>query len=271
MPVFKCTSLFQCSTTVAGRAGKFASRLGGWSESWYYTTAAITDAILAHTTLNVQRARLLGASSAIIGQRYQQVDPVGGSTTRNSGHPGGAELTDMPQLALLVSLRSSDNLYRRSVMLRGWPDDWTVTGELNQWNVWGPLIDQFMSGLNGWSFRVRSKATPTVPIQSISPEGLVVTNGNHGLIATDRVRILRPQTTLRRSPAGVYWIYSITNPTTFTLRDWPNDATATSGQMRKEAITYAPIGLVNWNVRNSRVRKVGRPFEVFSGRAGTRR
>src|SRR5262249_46844528 len=94
----KVSMLF--SLTTGGGPGQNLQRVGGWSESVYWeglTIDALKAALFAPAAGGVggvqplcpTRASLLPTSAQLVGQRLQQVDPPGPTTSLGNLFPGG--------------------------------------------------------------------------------------------------------------------------------------------------------------------------------------
>src|SRR4051812_2176397 len=99
----KYTAIFELSTNNSNTAQ--GHRVGGWSETVYYNGSVNAVNIAQFTNLCQRRARFLPASAAVVGQRYQNIDPVGGASTGSVRFPGNANYgNDVPQMSLLCRI-----------------------------------------------------------------------------------------------------------------------------------------------------------------------
>jgi len=263
----KYTMLFEARTSF-GATNTTRSRVGGWSESWY--DSLFSEAIKAEfLVLCEKRAALLPAGASVVGQRYQEVDPIGATSTGSRVFPGTAGLqADIPQMSLLLRIPGSSVKNFKPFYLRGLPDARVVLGEYSPASGYTAALTQFLDYLQGWNFRGRNLANAAVPILTISNVGAYQLEADSPAAEGDMVRVLRCTLANGNFFGGRFRIATKLTARTGTLADWSAGA-ATKGRMRIDAIVYpgVPAGLTPDDVVSRVVtRKVGRPFAEYSGR-----
>ncbi len=266
----KVTLEINVGTTGIDNAGV---RVGGFSESYYSDKAADDPTIETDArNLAIIRAKLLPIGAKIVGQRIQQVDPVGPSISLAAVSPGASGLaTDLPQMALLFHMRSTDGTNNRLVTLRGLPDSLVVTGEYRpQANYTQAIRDYFNEISNFWLMKGRVRTNPQIKVSSVTVGGLVTLQGDHGLEIADQVIFLRTRNSENELVKGVFYVEDVPSANTFLIANWANEGfgAITKGKVRKHEEDYFSLRIRDDELAQPRaiVREVGRPFGQFSGR-----
>lgn len=271
----KVTSLFQQATAPSDPT-RPVHRLGGWSESWYYPGTSLNSAIAQYqgqggvfgsVGWGPARAGLLGLGAAIVGQRFQVVNPVGPAQSTAFQFVGApAREQDIPQAALLLKVPGLNVLNIRKTVLRGIPDSQIFEGELSTDFVYLTQLQLFQRELANWQFRGRDLSQPTIRIISISAMGVVTTEAPPPYVVGDIVRVLKTKLPTGKLVGGRFQVVAV-GPgfNQVTLLNWGFGPT-TIGSVRKDLIVF--IGADSANVTVSRIvtRRVGRPFFQFRGR-----
>jgi len=108
----------------------FTGSLGsGWTETWYNNGVDYTQTLLQANQLGTLRQGLAGVGSVLKEIRVSDDNITGDSLTDVSGNNlffEKTEQTDVPFVSALVSM-SAGTLYRRSLQIRGVPDQLKVT------------------------------------------------------------------------------------------------------------------------------------------------
>lgn len=271
MVATKVTLLFQAGTIDS--SGN-AARTGGFSET-YYSTLAIDSPSLTTiwTALCLARAALLPTNSRIVGSRYQNVDPVGGSRQFDNVYVGSAgTLNDLPNLALQWTVRSPATPNQRNVILRSIPDARVVTGEYSPSPAYDAALLAFFNQLtNNWQFRAITRTIAPVKIVDITGAGNMVTTAPHGLVVGDHCNIMstRPDSVHKISYEAI--VTQLLTPTSVVIVRADNNGllqSSVGGRVRKKAIIYPNITITQGEVVSpvAITRKVGAPFRKFRGR-----
>lgn len=269
--MMKCTMLFGYASNAAGAS--VVTRTAGWSESIYQVGTSIPTVRAQFEVLCRKRAALLPDKCALIGQRYQIVNPVGASQSFDTQFPGsGLRPADIPQMALLVKLIGSATRNTRAMMLRAIPDAMVIDGEYVPDSNYRSLVTVLMNELSGgaWSFRARDLGQPQFPILSIAQtgtDGIVTAEVDVPYVVGDFVRILKTRNVGDRAVGGRFRVSAATGGNVFTLQNFTLGNT-TKGQVRKDLVIYPNVGSAT-PVRIS-THKVGRPFNAYRGRRSKR-
>jgi hypothetical protein len=279
--IVKVTLLMQ-ATTALSRPNFPLHRVGGWSESYYYDGPGGTDLFArvtgqglrrGSTSLCDARARLLAGGAAIVGQRYQFVDPVGRTQTGAAQFPGWAGvLNDIPQMALLCKIATVNGLKQRLLILRGIPDSLVVEGEYNPVPIYDLALDRFFRVLAAFSMKQNSAGRP-VTVNNITSEGLVTLRVPRSttLEVGMTIIITDAQPAAGRPVTGAFVVESL-GPLAnqFKLVGWPYGA-ATGGTAQRRTYVYPLFDNESASVSRIISRKVGRPSVGYVGRHSNRR
>lgn len=268
----KCTMLIQCVTQYGLDA--VAKRIAGWSESYYTAPgSSMTQTISYFRSLCQDRARLLPEGAEIVGQRYQQVDPVGSSQTGSEVFPGAAGLAqDYPGLAMFFRVPAVATRNISPLSLRGLPDARVVRGEYYSAQTYDRAIAAFLGRLNNsvWRFKGRDLSQTAFPLVSIADNGTFTTEENHTLNAGDMVRVLRANEDDGDQVGGRFKIIAPVTATSGVLYNY-NLGAVKGGKIRKDGVVYPQYGPMVNPIPRIVSRKVGRPFTGFRGRASKKR
>ena len=274
----KMTQFLQITTNVGAAAGVI-QRIGGWSEGWYYPGTSIQGAIDAYTTeiagnpaLGPSRGALLPRGGQIVGQRFQQVNPTGPSQSTAYRFNGEfANQSDVPQAALLLRVKALNANNVRLHILRGIPDAMIHEGEFQPSGAYLISLNRYISSLGNWLFRGRDLTQPNTTIFAISTAGLVTTETPHGLAVNDLVLIQKTLDVNGNFVSGRFMVSTVGPGTNaLTLTSWGHGAT-TGGRIRKDGVVFPPVNSGQITVSRAVVKKVGRPFVQYRGRASRRR
>lgn len=272
MPAFKFSFVFNYTSgnpdvVVANR------RQGGWTETLYWTSydSSVQRAL---GRLAIARAALLPRSASIIGLRVQQVDPSGPATSVPLILPGGYPLTasnaDIPQMALLMTVRADPQTNTRRFRLAAIPDDQVTFGEYDPTPNYRALMTAFLRGLSGWRFRGLDLTQPKKPLVTIADDGTYTTSQDIALAVGDRVKVYSTVDHEGFKRDGTFLVTTATSLRVGKLGGWTFGA-CTLGSMRKLVPIYPVIIADNSSIQRTVVRKIGRPFGGYRGRASKRR
>ncbi len=272
MALTKWTMIFNYSSGITP-TNSAPVRQGGWSESVYTLTGGAT---LEAEFLALISARLsiCPRGTSVTRYRIQEVDPAGPSTPRKVQLSApGTWLSDVPQMALKVSFGggTAGGAFRRE--FRGLPDVQVVTGEYQPTAPFVVSANAFFARLQGSSFRARrrDKTKKQFKVSSISAAGLVtMIDATEEIAAGSRVQILRtidPATGRRKGYFAT--ITNFVDDRHFTISG-EKVIESNFGTLRAAAIVTAAFSSPDLANAEAVVRKVGRPFRAYSGRASKR-
>lgn len=273
MADFKVTLLFSQTTSPDGTfTGSL--RTAGWSESWFVQSSSFASVVFQVTStggLAQSRAGLLANTASLPYARIQQVNPVGANQLYAPGYTGSAGRCDLPQAALRYKVTAVDGVSIRGVDLRGIPDDRIVGGAFSTTIAFTNALNKYRNSLFGFGWFGQDRSVVKKDIASITTGGLVSLTGASPYAVNDVLHITRTKQDasgkIERFTASVASVGPGANQ--FTLFTWPNGA-CTGGKVQKQSIVFLAVDPnVNFQIRAS-IRKTGRPFDLYRGRASTR-
>lgn len=270
----RLTFLFQLTTEPL--SAQFARpHTAGWSESlWRLDQSTSVETI---TQLAYARAVALPTQGSIIGYR-QQVYTLdgnklvpGGARTGNLNAPGRpTQECDQPQVALEIKLASAGKANIGKMVLRGIPDNQASNGEYRPQAAFDLVISRWIALLTQTQcqFLGRDLTMATQRVVSITG-GVLTTGASLGAAVGDYVRLLRVRDTFGRPVTGVFRVTAVAG-FAYTLAGLDPDIVVNAvGSARKDLLALFPI--TSGETGRIRVKKVGRPFEGYRGRASKRR
>lgn len=266
MARMKATMLFHV-TSAAG--SQQPTMTGGFSESVYFAGDTVNKELME--TLILKRAALLPAGAQICGVRFQKVDPVGDSQIAATNRPGpnGALAQDLPQVGLLISCKGAAHPNVRKWWIRAVPDDIVQGGIMQATPAWRNALLAYGQELGLWYFRGQNLAAQQAAIASISGLGAFVLKDNTTFGVGDWVDVLRTVDDNGKSISGKFKVLTA-GAGTGTLQAWPEDTPTVRGRMRKVEIVYPQFAYANMQFVRAGVKKVGRSFFQWRGRASKR-
>jgi len=278
MTVTRVSFLFQMNTEPQNPAAAM-SHAAGWSEGWW----ANLQLPSSHEFLRryaEKRATLLPSQAAIIGFRLAYYDISGnallpkGTQTGKFRYVGASTLhCDLPQVALELNASTQGGPNTTRFVLRGMPDDVMKRGEYDPPRAFSTRMNAFMEFLVSASANLgwigRNIGATTVRINSITDAGLVTTDGDAGgTPGVSWLRILRCRDTQGANVSAAYRILTHPTATTYTIAGWEGQTVEASGLARIDTVQFFDVNGVK--IGRAIVRKVGRPFESYRGRASKR-
>jgi len=255
--VYKCTAIFD---------GNGA----GWSESYFAYASGIVNARLLFTQLMDDRDDMLGSGFTIPYMRVTQYNVRANTQFFENPVPTNSGFDpDTAWNALLMRLVAAGNNHR-SLMLRGWPDDCFKNGRFTPIPSCATALTRFRNTLSagGYSIVGQDPTKPIKPFVSISGSGLVIFGTPHGYPAGIPVYLYRAKTVANRTIRGTFTTGDSPTATSLQLTGWVEPGGAVSGALREKLVQDSFI--TNTLVERAALRKVGRPFGLFRGRARRR-
>lgn len=275
MPKVKFTMLINAGTA---DAASNVIRNGGFSESWYSDLTFGGSALDRNWRALVDyRAALLPSNARVIGERLQQVDPVGPSRTYEVVRPGvNANQNDLPQMCLHWNMRSGGGANRRLVTLRGVPDARVVNGEYRSDPTYDAALQRYFGELEAnWLMKGRVRTNEKLRVVGVTAPGVCTTVGDHGLEAGDAVIFLRTRNVNGVLTKGVFYVEQALTANTFSIAAWPviGNGVITKGFLRQHEEEYFSVEIEDAEVLHpdAATRKVGSPFNRFRGKASAKR
>lgn len=269
-------SLLFSVTTQAANAGVAVPHSGGWSEShWVNTPANVTLADIE--ALAQPRANLLSSLASITGYRIQTFTLVGnkmipeGSRSGRILIPGGSQAgLNMPQDGLSIFMTAAGAVNVSRQVLRGMPDDYIVNGEYSPNVGYSSRVRTYINALinQAWKFVGRDRSVPNARVLAIA-NGVVTLAGNVGGVAnTSFLRLNRVFDANNRPVKGTFLITAIAGNLYTVSGLGTTSVTVPSGTARIDQLAVFQYGA--GTVGRTVVRKIGRPFEQYRGRASRR-
>lgn len=267
MPDIRATMIFRYATG--------PGRPAGMSESWY-VRGDMTTAMEALKNLCLPRAALLPNSCSIVGQRLQDVSNSVRSVTDNQIFPGMARaLTqDVPQMAVQAVVYTADRAQSKNFSMRMMPDDAILAGDYSPGaNFPQALFTTFGRALvtNQMRWRARNFTNPKISIISVAADGTFVLGADLDYAQGNYLTLLRARNTAGRAVTGNYYVAVKTDARNGKFANWGGSIIAGKGFVRKLAFDYPIVGPNSLKIIRSMVRKIGRPSDLYRGRATSKR
>jgi len=274
-PYTRFSFLFQIVTDPVNKADAI-SHIGGWSEQhcWPGVIAGTSPQV---ASLATKRAVLLPSQASLVGVRRTQFSTSGnkiissGSQTFGVARPGGTAVTDLPQVALTLKIASEAGTNSSLQCLRCIPDTFMQRGEFQPSDNYRSLLRLYCDELQNqnWAFMGRDTSQPTAAVTSIV-DNKITSSVELGVAVGDYLRLLKVVNSVTGDPiSGSFRVTAVIGKES-TVVGLPAGAVALdSGLVRKDVITICNIGRAEFN--RAVVRKIGRPFEAYRGRASNRR
>lgn len=270
MATFKATMLFVQNSNKGGFATE--TRVGGWSESYYYQ-GDLNNLKGNFASLCVARAGILPDSARIVGQRYQSIDPPAAAGTAGRVFPGFLGSNDVPQLALFIRVPGIGVSNVRPLTLRGLPDAQCTDGEFAPTPTYKANLAFFLEQLSALTFRFKGtdKTQPQVGLETIGSDGTFTLQSNLTFTVGTAINVSRAKNSRGQTLEGRFRVLTATDATHGKFATWGDNGAWTGGLAQLDATIYPLVSDVSLNPgAKTVVRKVGRPFSGYRGRA-TRR
>lgn len=271
MATNRLTILFHHQSSDTSSPSAPPVRVAGWSESFYYNDSITDSGDIAR--LCQRRAALLPQNAFIIGQRYQFADGSSRSdSVRYNSNTGLA--VDVPQMSLLCSARNLAQQSTRRFMIRGIPDAWVVNGEL----VGGSAgvaararINAYFDELADWLWKARDRNAATADIMTIAANGQFNLAQDLAFADGDLLRFQRVVSTVKLPIKGSYRVLSHTSQRVGVFANWNGLTVSNVGKVQLVAFKFVPFVIKAQSFSRVAVKKVGRSFFQYRGRASKRK
>jgi hypothetical protein len=247
----------------------------GWTELIYVAGTDPQQVVNGLTSWINARLALVGQETTLLAIRVTQVGVPGVSNIFpiNRTGPTGQH-TDTPWQALLCKLGAAAGS-QRNFWLRGIPDTWISNGTFTDWVLDGPggvpstLVKSFLAITANGVFRINAinrNITLEADVISVTAAGAVTLNGaGLGVAIGDNVRFLRTKYDGGGNVTGTFRVLTVAGDISFTLKGWSMGKTVSKGTMRQ--LIYVPQAITSGLIDRIGLRKVGRPFAPYHGRA----
>lgn len=269
--------LFQVTTNPADTSAAIP-HTGGWSEQ-LWTGNQIPSSSPSIRTVANSRAQLLPREASIVGARIAYYDIEGnklmprGSTTVKFSYPGSAGYrTDLPQVSLEMNATTDAGPNASRFRLRCIPDVVMIGGEYQPDSSFKRLVTTYcnlISGVTSLGFIGRNLTNPTARVLSVAGNTVTLDGSISAVVGSSYLRFNRTIDVLGIPIQGTYRIVNFVAPGTYTVVGLDNRTANNSGTARVDALQFFDMNQVN-PVR-AVIKKVGRPFESYRGRASKRR
>lgn len=264
----------------------FNDAKAGWSETWYKANVpSLTDGLKDAQKLAKARGALVGLQASIeavrVSDEAENRDSLLDFNPDHVSKEAESKSSDTPWNCFLARV-SAGSRYRRSVYLRGIPDDWIqrslvedtqftmVEAFVKAWTAFGKhLVD------NNWCIRALSREadTPEVKITDIRraagdvniwtevvAPGLNVTAGDHITVRGAKGTLLK----------GAYPVFSSNANVVTIKRPMDEKDNYVGGGMARKRV-YALFPVTDYELIRPAKRDTGRAFFVPRGRRSARR
>jgi hypothetical protein len=250
------------------------TRVAGWSESWY-SSAGVAAGRPIFLALCQLRAACLGANAAIIGQRYQLLG--GASSTGHNIFPGlSSNIQDMAGVSLLCSIGTATTGNIRRFALKGIPDAMVYAGEFAPTSAFLNAVNLYARelGQGNWAGKFRDLTVAPWVVTGVV-NGVVTMAAPTGVVIGSRVQFVRTKDQYGQkvtNPPGGYIVTGWTDSAHFTVGSFPPRYGPVIGGFLRLFGTpnYYPVDASTFAISRTVLRKVGRPFFGFRGRASKR-
>jgi hypothetical protein len=261
MATVKVTTLFQATTD--------SRRVAGWSETWYFdgTLDAAFDAV---KNLAKKRGMFLTAGAAMIGFRCQVLGERAQIFKQvNPGQCGDS--TDIPQMALTCSCLAAGLTNQKSFIVRGIPDGNVVGGAFQPSPAFTAGFTQWSAGIAGrFRFKALNLAATKAKVVTIGADGTFSFAEPLAYNVGDTIQIIRAKNINGNNASGFFYVSAKTDAQNGKFLNYAKGIVSLSGLARVRSYVYPTITPGSIQFGQVTTRKVGRPFDLYHGRA-TRR
>jgi hypothetical protein len=266
------------SNASIGLAGR--SHIAGWSESFWFPSndaAALWRALTTGPVGGVNwgflqiRADLMTANASIVGVRLYE-GGTGKGNFRAISYPGlyGANVSDIPQMAILAYIGLTGSTRARRLTLRGVPDEMATGGEFTPTSAYAARLATLGQALSGFG-AVTKDDSAGLPLLTVSSAGVCQLNGVPPTWGVgDGVTLRSVLTAAGQRVGGVFACTAVVPASNqFTIAGWPH-GDCTGGNALIPAFSQKAFVSGSLAVSRLLTRKVGRPFEQYRGRRSRR-
>jgi hypothetical protein len=257
------STVFKCTQIINGHGA-------GWTESFYSYASGRGSARSQFADLMAERDDLLGLGYDGPFARVTNYNNRRDTQFFQAGLAAGSHLDgDTPWQALLIRIIGANGMHR-SYLPHGFPDDWFKKGDWTPDGNASASLFRFFAKLKqgSWALVGQDPTKPIKPIVAISGGGLATFAAPHGYPDNTRVYAFRVKDALGKNIKGQFTVLNSPSATTAQLSGWPVARSGDSGGLREVNVVDSVI--VDAFVERAALRKVGRPFGLYRGRARRR-
>lgn len=246
------------------------SRQSGWSETWYMQ-AAEAVVIARADALAKRRTGFLTRAASIVAKRIQLIG--GRAKLLRTTYVGvlGAD-QDIPQMALSCTVAGQGVANNKPFQLRGIPDGNVSGGEFAPTQGFQNNFASYGSTLfnDSWRFKGIDLTAPAVDIIGISNVGVFQLSAPLVFDVGSVITLLRCKSTTGVSIKGTFYVSAKVDAQNGTFLNWAQGTVQQKGKARVRTITYPLVAKDSLQSLQITTRKVGRPFNLYHGRARKR-
>jgi hypothetical protein len=179
--------------------------------------------------------------------------------------------TDIPQMALLTRIPSFNGEHIRPYIIRGIPDQLVVDGEFRPTADYNTALTALFRTLGLYQMRVVVRVAAPQQIASIDASGKIIFNAVRPNIPVGGIIHLVEVMVAGRTISGPFVVAALgPESLAMTVNGW-TFGVGLGGQGLQSSVSYDPLDGTKATVGRIIVKKVGRPFVAYRGRASTRR
>lgn len=288
MPL-RVTMIFSVTTAPTDPTAA-APRTGAWSESFYFQAGGGISLVTLGFLLS-RRANLLSKNASLVGIRQanytisgNKIIPGGASASKVLYPGSNAYTTDVAQASLEIYGRASGFPNANRFRLGGLPDEVVLFGEYQPSPAYKAAVTTYLGALQAGGppaapvppagFIGRDLNQPSARVLAIAAGVVTVEGAIGGVVGTDYVRLRRVYDDTNTPVKGSFRMTNaiIVGPNTlYTLAGLSPTVTLThaSGTARIDKLVW--MSYSSLNPGTCVVKKIGRPFIGYRGRASKKR
>ena len=242
----------------------------GWTENFHHPVEDVPTIAARCRDLVPYRKSILANDAELVGIRISDDDIFRDSTFLNDPTivgPGTFPGTSDPAFTALLCRFDASTLTRKSLYLRGIPDELVENGAflnsvdwLPRFNAWRDRVISFGFGIK----RLSTTANPFYDVLSIGADGTVLLAQVHTLTAGMKVHFTGVRITPKLPTALV--VFNPVTSSTFNLPQWaPRGSYLPTGAKVRRYI-FQIVSIVSGSSERVVKKSTGRPFDTPVGR-----
>lgn len=242
------------------------SRVGGWSEIFYFNGESLDAGLTKMTQYMTVRMACCGETATCIGVKSTSVANPGLSLSKEVKIAGAVgKVTDTPwQSVSLYGHSATQN--KRNIILRGIPDANSHGGEFVRGDLDHPLSATFYFIRNqGMCFRGKNLSNLLKNVTNVTSAGVVTLAQDLSLSPGDKIEFYKTKDIDDDPVKGAFIVGAVTNGRLFNLANWDASRAVIGGRIRKLEYSLYAITNTPGEYRMTK-RNIGRPFNLLRGR-----